>query len=173
MDATFLSSQLSFSTWATRRTLSALGPLSEHDFTRDLGTSHGSLQRLLTHMFSTEWYFFQLMTGAALPLPDFLRRESTGASLPVIRAAWEELMGRYEALTQRLSDPAFAAEFAARPVEIHGATLQAWQCIVQVVNHATYHRGQVASLLRQMGRTPISSDIIQYYFEAEGKRWPF
>jgi len=31
------------------------------------------------------------------------------------------------------------------------------------VNHATYHRGQITTLLRQLGRAPVGTDLILYY----------
>jgi uncharacterized damage-inducible protein DinB len=31
-----------------------------------------------------------------------------------------------------------------------------------VVNHSTYHRGQIATLLRQLGATPLSTDLLLY-----------
>ena len=31
-----------------------------------------------------------------------------------------------------------------------------------VVNHSTYHRGQVATQLRHLGRTPPTTDLIAY-----------
>jgi uncharacterized damage-inducible protein DinB len=34
-----------------------------------------------------------------------------------------------------------------------------------VVNHATYHRGQVATMLRQLGLKPPQTDLILYYRE--------
>jgi uncharacterized damage-inducible protein DinB len=36
-----------------------------------------------------------------------------------------------------------------------------------VINHATYHRGQLATLLRQLGRTPPSTDYVRYLRERE------
>jgi len=39
-----------------------------------------------------------------------------------------------------------------------------WQMLQHVVNHASYHRGQVTTLLRQLGATPPESvDLITYY----------
>jgi len=38
--------------------------------------------------------------------------------------------------------------------------------IVHVVNHGTYHRGQVATMLRQLGAKPaVSTDMIVFYRE--------
>jgi uncharacterized damage-inducible protein DinB len=37
------------------------------------------------------------------------------------------------------------------------------QTIQQVLNHATYHRGQVVTMLRQLGVKPVNTDLITYY----------
>ena len=34
-----------------------------------------------------------------------------------------------------------------------------------VVNHSSYHRGQVVTLLRQLGRTPPNTDFLEYFDE--------
>ena len=38
--------------------------------------------------------------------------------------------------------------------------------IMHVVNHGSYHRGQVSSLLRQSGATPPNTDLINFYRQA-------
>jgi uncharacterized damage-inducible protein DinB len=40
-----------------------------------------------------------------------------------------------------------------------------WQSLHQLTNHASYHRGQVVTLLRQLGTKPVSTDLIGYYRE--------
>jgi uncharacterized damage-inducible protein DinB len=41
-----------------------------------------------------------------------------------------------------------------------------WQMVAHVVNHATYHRGQVTTMLRQLGAVPPqSTDMITYFRE--------
>ncbi len=43
------------------------------------------------------------------------------------------------------------------------STLPTWQIVLHVVNHGSYHRGQVATLLRQSGFTPPGTDLIMFY----------
>ena len=41
-------------------------------------------------------------------------------------------------------------------------------CSLQhLVNHNTYHRGQVTSLLRQLDRTPLGTDLFLFYVESD------
>ena len=40
-----------------------------------------------------------------------------------------------------------------------------WQSMQHLVNHGTYHRGQVTTLLRQLGAAPILTDLMHFYRE--------
>jgi uncharacterized damage-inducible protein DinB len=40
-----------------------------------------------------------------------------------------------------------------------------WQSMQHVVNHGTYHRGQVTTLLRQLGAQPVLTDLMHFYRE--------
>jgi len=43
-------------------------------------------------------------------------------------------------------------------------SFQFWQMLQHVVNHASYHRGQVTTMLRQIGAQPGKSmDMIAFY----------
>ena len=43
-----------------------------------------------------------------------------------------------------------------------------WQSLHQLTNHASYHRGQIVTMVRQLGAKPISTDLIGYYREQVG-----
>jgi uncharacterized damage-inducible protein DinB len=38
-----------------------------------------------------------------------------------------------------------------------------WQMIQHVVDHSSYHRGQIVTMLRQFGVTPPSTGLIRFY----------
>ena len=40
-----------------------------------------------------------------------------------------------------------------------------WESMQHVVNHGTYHRGQVTTLLRQLGARPMLTDLMHFYRE--------
>jgi uncharacterized damage-inducible protein DinB len=44
-----------------------------------------------------------------------------------------------------------------------------WQALQHLVNHGTYHRGQVAAMLRQLGGKPNFNDLIYFYRERAGQ----
>jgi uncharacterized damage-inducible protein DinB len=41
-----------------------------------------------------------------------------------------------------------------------------WQAVMHLSNHDSYHRGQLTTLIRQVGGTPTNTDLIVFYREA-------
>ena len=69
---------------------------------------------------------------------------------------------------------ALGSDGLARPLTYQAfngqsATVTFWQMLQHVVNHGSYHRGQVTTLLRQLGAPPGKSmDLIAFYRERAG-----
>jgi uncharacterized damage-inducible protein DinB len=40
-----------------------------------------------------------------------------------------------------------------------------WQMIQHVVDHSSYHRGQIVTMLRQLGAQPPSTGLMRFYRE--------
>jgi uncharacterized damage-inducible protein DinB len=73
------------------------------------------------------------------------------------------VLQRWPVLVASLVDPEQVIEyksFAGDPF-----TNPLGQIVRHVVNHGTYHRGQVATMLRQLGAQAVSSDLIGFYRE--------
>jgi uncharacterized damage-inducible protein DinB len=66
---------------------------------------------------------------------------------------------------RRLSDDSLRSTVRYRTTE--GDTYEAplWQLMRHVVNHSTYHRGQVATMLRQLGATAPATDLVVFHRE--------
>jgi uncharacterized damage-inducible protein DinB len=71
--------------------------------------------------------------------------------LASVQSAWQDQEGRVRAFVEHLGE-----------AEISGF----WWKLLHVVNHASYHRGQVTTMLRQLGiEAPKSQDMIIYMIE--------
>ncbi|HTY40432.1 MAG TPA: DinB family protein [Thermoanaerobaculia bacterium] len=145
--------------WATGRTLDATAVLSPEEFTRPIGGSFGSVQGTFTHLWGADWVWLErvegrspasLPPGVALTSNDAVRERYAG-----IHAAQQKLAA---ALTPaRLSEKLTYVNFAGQTCAYSLA-----DALVHVVNHGTYHRGQIATLLRQLGKTPAPTDYLRY-----------
>lgn len=173
MEALQLAEQLRFGVWASRRMLAGVRQVAEEAFTAELPVAFGSLRGTLVHMFGTEWYWHRLLCGEEKHYPAWLDQEGRGASAAEMADDYERLLEHYLRLADALTDPDRAPALLAARIQIHGAEIPFWQGVMNIVSHGTYHRGQVAMLLRQFGVKPLGTDIIHFYFEQAGHPWPY
>jgi uncharacterized damage-inducible protein DinB len=162
MDIETLRTLFKFNSWAGQRTLESCAPLSPEQFTRDMSSSFHSVRDTLVHIFGAEWLWLERWQGrmpTALPwAPDF--PDYAGVS-----ARWSEVrrdLQRFVAgVTQEDGDRSFQVRTTAGGLY----TQPLWQMMQHLVNHGSYHRGQVATMLRQLGAKPVSTDLILFYRE--------
>jgi uncharacterized damage-inducible protein DinB len=158
---------LEYHYWARDRILDAVTPLTAEQYSRDLSSSFRSIQATLAHTYSAEWAWHLRWEGrspaALLPADQF-------PDVASLRAAWIDLEARVHAFLASAGPEAPARRF--QYTLLSGApgasTLQ--QMVQHVVNHATYHRGQVTTMLRQLrAEPPKSMDLIAFWREWEGR----
>ena len=150
-----------YNSWANRRTLDACAPLSEEQFTRDLRSSFRSVRDTLVHISWAEWLWLERWHGRSpdkFSATEFPTRES-------VRRRWSEvehnLLDYVASLTQEDLDRVISHKTTAGVQQ--AAPLR--QMLQHVANHGTYHRGQVASMLRQLDAKPVATDLIFFYRE--------
>ena len=83
-----------------------------------------------------------------------------------LQAAWAEHEGRMRAYLASLDDAGVQRVIEYRALQGQPYRSAIWEMFHHVVNHGTYHRGQVQAMLRQLGATPARSvDLIVFYRE--------
>jgi uncharacterized damage-inducible protein DinB len=147
--------------WARDRLLSAVEPLSPEAFLRDLGSSFPSVRDTLSHLHGAEWIWLSRLQGGS-PTSG-LPHERFG-DLAAVRAAWADSEAGVRAVVDALDETGAARVLEYRLLNGQPGASPVWQILQHVVNHATYHRGQVTTMLRQLGAAPPQSlDLIAFY----------
>jgi len=149
-----------YNLWADQRTLDACGALTNEQFVRPLGSSFGSVRDTLAHLYGAEWLWnerFQGRLTAGLP------PASGYADLPAVRAKLEEMDHYYIDLVSKLTPQDLQRIIHYKNLAGEQCSDPVWQILHQLTNHATYHRGQVVTLLRQLGAKAVSTDLIRFY----------
>ncbi len=134
----------------------ALIDLPEPDARRVVGGSYGSVMATTVHMVSAEIYWQYRLERAAGP-----RGGTRLRSLSPLQAEWEAVRARRR---RWLRDA--EADRRVTFVADSGDTVSvaAWECLVHVVSHAHFHRGQLASQFRALGIVPPSRHLIGPFF---------
>ncbi|HYN06804.1 MAG TPA: DinB family protein [Vicinamibacterales bacterium] len=163
MDHSDLRTLVDFHYWARNRMLAAVEPLSAEQYTRDLGNSFKSVRDTLVHMYSAEWVWYTRWQGTSptspIPFDKF-------ADLAALTAAWRDLEAQVRSFVDGLEAAAVGRPFDYRMMNGQAVRSVFWQMLQHVVNHGTYHRGQVVTMLRQLGLpAPKSTDLIMFYRE--------
>jgi uncharacterized damage-inducible protein DinB len=148
--------------WADRQMLKSVRPVDAEHLTRDAGVSFRSLLGTMAHILGAEKLWLSRFLGhpdhSVLGPDDF-------PDLFSWITAWEENASGIEAFLAGLTDEQLTAPLAWTSLEGEEHLRPLWQPILELVNHASYHRGQVVSLLRQMGYPAESTDLIKFFAE--------
>ena len=162
MTPTQLHNLAHYNRWANTRLFEASSALTPKEGNpderkRDLRASFNSLEGTLIHILWGErgWLNFW-QTGDFVPLP----ARGDYPDFPALREAWthhdEAYLTYLRGLTQQELD-------SSRTLDATTYTLG--ELIQHALNHSTYHRGQVALLLRQLGHTPPFTDYHDFLAE--------
>jgi uncharacterized damage-inducible protein DinB len=143
--------------------LAAIEPLSADQYVKDLGNSFRSVRDTVVHVYSAEWVWYSRWQGTSPTAPIPFDRFPDLAGLS---AAWRELERLIREFVDGLDEAGLARVIDYRLMNGQPGRSAFWQMIQHVVNHGSYHRGQITTMLRQLGAAPPkSTDLIAYYRE--------
>ena len=151
-----------YNDWANRRVCDACATLTPEQFTRDLGSSFRSLRDTLAHTMGGEWLWLERWRGRA---PKGIPPAGDFPTLAALRARWDEIGRDLKQFVAGLR-----AEDLPRTITYHALdgkeySQPLWHLLQHLANHATYHRGQTATMLRQLGAKPAPTDLVVFYRE--------
>ena len=162
MNPDFVHQILDFHYWARDRVLLATDVLDAEQYSRPMGNSFPSIRDTLTHIYQAEWIWYSRWNGVSptsfpqVELPD----------LTALRTVWSGLEHKVRDYLRNAGVTELQRVIPYRLMSGKEGASPLWQMVVHVVNHATYHRGQVTTMLRQLGAAPAqSTDMITFFRE--------
>ena len=162
MNTKDISTLYAYNRWANRRTLGSVRPLDHDHFIRDLGTSHGSIRGTLVHTLWAEWLWLQRWRGES---PKRIFDPVEFADFATVETYWHGLEHERQGFIARLTDERLEQIITYENAKGERWTYALGHMMQHVVNHSSYHRGQIVTLLRQLGHTPASSDFLEFFDE--------
>jgi uncharacterized damage-inducible protein DinB len=147
--------------WARDRIITAITRLSPEQYTQEVVSSFPSVRDTVVHTYAAEWVWYQRWQGES---PTALIPGDRFPDVESLRRAWIDLEHQIRAHLASRGQADLSAVIEYRLLNGTPGATPFWQMLQHVVNHGSYHRGQVTTLLRQLGATaPESMDLITFY----------
>ena len=151
-----------FNDWANSRVKHALSDLTEEEYTRELGGGWPSVRATWVHVAGATWAWSERIAGrdcTRLHTPEQL------ATLADANALVDEASERFRAILAVSTPESRDALFAWKNLSGAEKTAPFWVILRHVVNHASYHRGQISSMVKRLGKKPIATDLVFWGIE--------
>jgi len=155
-----------YTVWANHRVLRVVATLSVDDYSRELGASFSGVRGTLTHMMFAEWVWLERFKGNS---PREALDEGEFQNVVALRDRWTAIEAHRAAWWRALDEEAVAKRIRYRNLKGEEFEGRLYELIQHVVNHASYHRGQVVTMLKQLGAKPPTTDLVVYDRELKAK----
>lgn len=161
MDKKDLQLAIAYNCWANEKILKTVSKLPVEHFEKNVKSSFGSIMKTLIHIFETEQGWLQICkesSGGEKP-------DETFESIKSLEQKWLLNNDDFQAYVDSL-----APNDAKKIVAYHNASGKEFRDVLEhliqhVVNHSTYHRGQITTLLRQIEAETVNTDFLAFVDE--------
>ncbi len=155
-----------YHTWANQTIMGRIKELPSSVLSQEVNSSFPTIAHALSHIYTVDKMWYLVLTGTNMG-------EAVQACMSLMTSTFEcvdayansfaQLSEQYQAwlkdqadLEQTiLLDNPFAGSRHTRYSEIVG----------QVVNHGTYHRGNISTMLRQLGHASTMNDYMLFWYQ--------
>ena len=161
-----------YNTWMNRSIYDICAALSDEERRRDLHAFFGSIHRTLNHLLLTARVQMGRFVGA-----NRMRSLDDGGRAIEIRSLDQELYADFPTLRRErektdatieswTTSNEITAEFLERDMVYDAMSASGryrvpmWIAVTHFFNHQTHHRGQITTLLGQLGRDPGVTDLM-------------
>ncbi|MEM6902764.1 MAG: DinB family protein [Pseudomonadota bacterium] len=163
IDPAAIQRMAAYSRWANEKLITAVAPLSDQQFRQDMGHFFGSLHHTMNHLIVGDRIWLARFQSEEVPdyTLDQILYEDRDALIHARRVQDERTIQHAhqqtkQTLAETIEYKTVAGDTCRHPL---GAIMQG------SFNHGTHHRGQMHSMLNQLGAEPPPMDLIFFMRE--------
>jgi len=157
-----------YNRWANAEILNATSVLSTEQFTKDLSSSHRSVRDTLTHILWAEWLWVRRWQGLS---PTIVLNPADYPEVNALREKWKEVGKDQASFIDQVTDESLAEVIAYVNMAGEEWKYPLEQMLLHLANHSSYHRGQVTTMLRQLGAKAVPLDFLVFIDMNSGDGW--
>ena len=156
--AELLLAHLEYAAWAAEQTFKMVDRLPPGALTQPAISSFPTMLETLQHIYQWDRYYLIHLQGGSVQLNNVVPPSS-----------YAQLKEASRSVHAELQEWAKAHLPEQKNVLVTGwSTWPTWMVVMQVANHATHHLGQMLTLIRQAGYSPVQADwtdLILFYLQ--------
>ena len=147
--------------WADNTAIEWLNQINEEQWNRSVISSFSSIRQTAIHIAGAEKIWIDFWTN--VPDPVYLSAEFKGTKNDLIEI-WKKTSVGLKNFIEKYPEENYLQQVSLKKPNGEEARMELSQTFPHMINHSTYHRGQLVTLLRQTGFTNLSStDLFTYY----------
>ncbi len=143
--------------WARDQQLRVCGGLAQDELQRPLGGSFESLHATLVHLLAVEWLWLERWRGRS---PKALLAPVELPTLAAVSERWKSIEKEMRGYFAALDEAALVRPLTIVSTRGEQWTYPLWRMVIHLLNHQSFHRGQVTTLLRMLGAEPPRIDFL-------------
>ena len=146
--------------WANRRLFELASGLGD-GVTRDMGKhwSFPTLKGMFAHIYGADHVWLTRWKGES---PSRLRGDADFPSMGELRATWDAFEGEQRAFVAGLAEADLTRPVRYQNTQGQGFEVALGALLQHVVNHATHHRSEAATMITQISGSPPDTGINTY-----------
>ena len=147
--------------WANSRICTWLEKISDEQWKQPVVSSFNSIYETTLHIAGAEKLWVERLRRYTNF--EVLTQTFNGSKADLIKT-WKGISLDFKRFIDDMPDDLLQEKLFFKNIKGIEHNLPYYQMLAHVINHSTYHRGQVVTMLRQVGFTELSSIDITTYF---------
>lgn len=155
--------------WANQTLINRLKELPPAVFRQEVTSVFPTVAKVIAHIYLVDRTWFEILGGMSMNAAMAIFRDITEAteskSLDELEAMYIELSQQFKAFLREQPDLEKVINLDNPYAGIRDTSMA--EMVLQVVNHATYHRGNITAMLRQMGHPSVMTEYALFWYAGE------
>jgi uncharacterized damage-inducible protein DinB len=155
--------------WANQTMMNRLKELPRDVYKQQVQSVFPTIAKVMAHIYFVDLCWFDIATGTsmndALEASRAITEEVESKSLEELESLYNQLSGRFKAFLNEQEDLEKIIVIDNPYAGIRSTRLS--ELLLQVVNHGTYHRGNITAMLRQMGHASVMTEYALFWYQGE------
>jgi uncharacterized damage-inducible protein DinB len=162
--------QYNYHQWANSRFFNHLKELPEEIYSNETKSVFSSVEEVIAHIYQSDGLWLSVMSGdpfkETMSVIEQLKENVSGQGLEGMQNLYGDISDQYESFIKAQDD--LDKVITIEHPRYGKLDTSISDMITHVVNHGTYHRGNITAMLRQQGHAGVPTDYIFYLYKVAG-----